>query len=46
MQIVEGIGLNRITKNLSKALPIIDDAIRSVHALTLPISWNEDLTIS
>lgn len=28
LQIVEGIGLNRITRNLSKALPIIDNAFR------------------
>ncbi|GAA5874018.1 hypothetical protein JCM3774_001584 [Rhodotorula dairenensis] len=36
--IVEGIGLNRITKNLSKALPIIDDAIRVTDAEAVAMS--------
>ncbi|GAA6042319.1 hypothetical protein JCM8097_003842 [Rhodosporidiobolus ruineniae] len=36
--IVEGIGLNRITRNLSQALPIIDDAIRVTDAETVAMS--------
>ncbi|GAA5992277.1 hypothetical protein JCM10908_000403 [Rhodotorula pacifica] len=36
--VVEGIGLNRITKNLSKALPIIDDAIRVTDAEAVAMS--------
>ncbi|CEQ41285.1 SPOSA6832_03011 [Sporobolomyces salmonicolor] len=35
--IVEGIGLNRITKNLQQALPIIDDAIRPVPTVCLSL---------
>jgi cysteine synthase A len=31
--VVEGIGLNRITKNFSEALPFIDDAYSSVLTL-------------
>ncbi|GAA6056081.1 hypothetical protein JCM3770_001959 [Rhodotorula araucariae] len=36
--IVEGIGLNRITGNLSQALPIIDDAIRVTDAEAVAMS--------
>ncbi|GAA5946150.1 hypothetical protein JCM3775_006298 [Rhodotorula graminis] len=36
--IVEGIGLNRITRNLSQALPIIDDAIRVTDAEAVAMS--------
>ncbi|GAA5935511.1 uncharacterized protein JCM15063_001059 [Sporobolomyces koalae] len=36
--IVEGIGLNRITKNLRLALPIIDDAYRVTDAEALSMS--------
>ncbi|KAL7337641.1 tryptophan synthase beta subunit-like PLP-dependent enzyme [Rhodotorula toruloides] len=36
--IVEGIGLNRITKNLARALPIIDDAFRVTDAEAVAMS--------
>ncbi|GAA6060743.1 hypothetical protein JCM10212_003787 [Sporobolomyces blumeae] len=36
--IVEGIGLNRITKNLQQALPIIDDAYRVTDAEAVAMS--------
>ncbi|GAA5910870.1 hypothetical protein JCM5296_002550 [Sporobolomyces johnsonii] len=36
--VVEGIGLNRITKNLQQALPIIDDAIRVTDAEAVAMS--------
>ncbi|GAA5842869.1 hypothetical protein JCM11251_005832 [Rhodosporidiobolus azoricus] len=36
--VVEGIGLNRITRNLSQALPIIDDAIRVTDAEAVSMS--------
>ncbi|GAA5859926.1 hypothetical protein JCM8547_004390 [Rhodosporidiobolus lusitaniae] len=36
--VVEGIGLNRITKNLSQALPLIDDAYRVTDAEAVAMS--------
>ncbi|BGP56060.1 Cysteine synthase 2 [Rhodotorula sphaerocarpa] len=43
--VIEGIGLNRITKNLAKALPLIDDAIRNDEYLEkagIPVSSSID----
>lgn len=34
--VVEGIGINRVTKNIDLALPVIDDAFRCVPQFRVP----------
>jgi hypothetical protein len=34
--VVEGIGINRLTKNIELALPVIDDAFRCVFPISIP----------
>ena len=38
--VVEGIGINRLTKNIELALPVIDDAFRCVIQLDSPLFFS------